>query len=65
VCRVDRTAGPEVGHLEMSQVQSARAAKGLVAAAKVRRVARTMGAFILRLFEVCWIGKKGSKKLVA
>jgi hypothetical protein len=51
--------------LEMLQVQSARAAKGLVAAAKVRRVARTTEAFILMLFEVCRVGKKRSEKLVA
>jgi hypothetical protein len=61
----ERTAGPEVGHLEMSQVQSARAAKGLVAAARVRRVARMIEAFILMVWGVCGAGKKRSGKLVA
>jgi hypothetical protein len=63
--KVERTAGPEVGHLEMSQVQSARAAKGFVAAARVRRVARTMEAFILLVLETCGVIKKGIGKLVA
>jgi hypothetical protein len=49
----------------MSQAQSARAAKGLVAAAKVRRVARTTEAFMLMLFEVCGVVKKEVRKLVA
>lgn len=60
-----RTAGPEGGHLLMSQLQSARAAKGLVAATTVRRVARMVKAFILMSWERIWGGKQGFGKMLA
>lgn len=47
------TAGPEVGHLEISQVQS-RATKGLVAAATERRTARIVKDFMMM---VCGVAK--------
>lgn len=51
------------GHLEMSQEQSARAVRGLVAAATVRRAARMVNAFILNDLVVVAEARNGGLKL--
>lgn len=49
------TAAPEPGHLLMSQLQSARAARGLTAAAREMRVAMMTEAFILMFVGSCYL----------